>query len=482
MTNEDLCYLTAKEALNHFRSGKLSPVDVLEAQIARAEQYEPTINAFTETYFEEAREQARDAEARWRDPDSARPLEGITVAVKDAQAIAGKRTTYGSLTLADNVDLVSDPMIERLVKAGAIIHARTTTPEFCLSSACDSRLWGKTVNPFNPAFGPGGSSGGSGASLAIGTTTLATGTDIGGSIRIPASCCGVVGYKPPKGRNPDGAPARMDPYNHCGPLSRSVADAALVQNVVSGAHRADHASLRDRVILDPAARDIAGMRVAYSMDLGYAPVSDEVRANTAATLDLLRGLGAVVEEVDLNWTRDVEEAALIWLRVMHFGRDVLRRYRETPELLTNYACEAARDALRLDPDAVPWAWDVQDAMFRDFSRVMQGRDVFVCPTTAIPALSSDDDVLERDLIVGGQPVHHEYGWVLTHQFNMLYNCPVLAIPSGRAASGVPTGIQVVGKTFDDATVFCVANAIEAQSEKWPRPSLGTPTSQRYQNL
>ncbi len=274
----------------------------------------------------------------------------------------------------------------------------------------------------------------------------------------------------------------MDPYNHCGPLSRSVADAALVQNVVSGAHHADHASLRDRVILDPAARDIAGMRVAYSMDLGYAPVSDEVRANTAASLDLLRGLGAVVEEVDLNWTRDVEEAALIWFRVMHFGRDVLRRYRETPELLTNYACEAAREALRLDPDAVPWAWDVQDAMFHDFSRVMQGRDVFVCPTTAIPALSSDDDVLERDLIVGGQPVHHEYGWVLTHQFNMLYNCPVLAIPSGRAASGVPTGIQVVGKTFDDATVFCVANAIEAQSEKWPRPSLGTPTSQRYQNL
>jgi len=468
MSDDDLCYLTAAQALSQFRQGKLSPLDVLDAQIARAERYEPSINAFTDTYFEEARKKARESEARWKDPQSARPLEGLTVAVKDSQAIAGKRTTHGSLTLADNIDTVTDPMIERLIGAGAIVHARSTTPEFCLSSVCQSRLWGKTVNPFNPAFGPGGSSGGSASALAIGTTTLATGTDIGGSIRIPASCCGVVGYKPPKGRNPDGAPARLDPYNHCGPLTRSVADAALVQNVVSGAHPSDHASLREQVIIDAGMSGVKGMRIAYSMDLGYAPVSDEIRANTAATLDLLRDLGAEVKEVDLGWTQDIDEAALIWFRVMHFGRDVVRRFRETPELLTNYACEAAQDALRLDPDTVPHAWDVQDAMFQDFSRVMDGCDVLICPTTAIPALPSDDDVLERDLIVNGRPVHHEYGWVLTHQFNMLYNCPALAIPSGRSASGVPTGIQIVGNTFDDKAVFRVANSIETQGPTWPR--------------
>ena len=180
------------------------------------------------------------------------------MAVKDAQRVAGKRTTYGSLLFKDNFSDHSDPMIERLEEAGAIIHARTTTPEFCLSGTCHTRMWGVTRNPFNPQFGPGGSSGGSGAALAAGMTTLATGTDIGGSIRIPAAACGVVGYKPPHGRNPDGPPACFDTYNHCGPMTRSTADAALMQNIVSGVHPADHDSLRDRVLIPDAARTRAG--------------------------------------------------------------------------------------------------------------------------------------------------------------------------------------------------------------------------------
>ncbi len=158
------------------------------------------------------------------------PLEGVPLAVKDAQRVKGKRTTHGSLIFKDNIDDHSDPMIERLQKAGAIIFARTTTPEFCLSGVCHSRIWGITRNPWNLDYGPGGSSGGSGAALAAGLTTLATGTDIGGSIRIPASACGIVGFKPPHGRNPDGPPANFDRFNHCGPMTRSVADAALMQN------------------------------------------------------------------------------------------------------------------------------------------------------------------------------------------------------------------------------------------------------------
>lgn len=208
MTVSELCYLTACDAIELFKSRKLSPVELVSALIQQAERVEPVINAFADIYFEEALQQAKVAEQRYLE-GTARPLEGIPVGVKDAQRIAGKRTTYGSLILADNVDTQSDPMIERLQDAGAIIHARTTTPEFCLSGCCTTRLWGTTRNPFNTQYGPGGSSGGSAASLAAGTSLLATGTDIGGSVRIPASCCGVVGYKPPKGRNPDGPPSNF---------------------------------------------------------------------------------------------------------------------------------------------------------------------------------------------------------------------------------------------------------------------------------
>ena len=204
-------------------------------------------------------------------------------------------------------------MIERLQKAGAIIFARTTTPEFCLSGITTSRMWGITRNPWNTEWGPGGSSGGSGAALAAGLTTLATGTDIGGSIRIPAAACGVVGFKPPHGRNPDGPPANFDRFNHCGPMTRSVADAALMQNITSGPHPLDHDSLRQKVRLPSDASSIKGMKIAYSVDFDYVPVEPDVRANTMAALDVFRSLGAEVEEVEarLDGGRRAERATLV---------------------------------------------------------------------------------------------------------------------------------------------------------------------------
>ena len=201
-----------------------------------------------------------------------RALEGIPLLVKDAQRVKDKRTTHGSLIFDNNIDDHSDPQIERLEKAGAIIFGRTTTPEFCLSGVTHSRIWGITRNPWNLDYGPGGSSGGSGAALAAGFTTLATGTDIGGSIRIPSSACGTVGFKPPHGRNPDGPPANFDRFNHCGPMTRSVADAALMQNVTSGPHPLDHDSIRARVKLPLKAESIKGWKIAYSLDFGYVEV------------------------------------------------------------------------------------------------------------------------------------------------------------------------------------------------------------------
>jgi len=396
-------------------------------------------------------------------------LLGIPVLVKDAQRVRGKRTTYGSLLFMDAPpDEMSDPMIERLEEAGAIILGRTTVPEFCVSGVCRSLAWGNTVNPFNPGFGTGGSSGGSGAALAAGFAPIATGTDIGGSIRIPASCCGVLGYKPPHGRNPDGPPANFDRYNHCGPLARTVGDLALVQDVVSGAHPRDHDSLRERVVLPKEAGRLEGVKIAFSMDLGYRTVDGEVRKNTLAALEHFRALGAEVSEVAVPWSEACDVAASHWYNTMHYLRQTAWAAKDHSDKLNDYTLAAARGVAATTLDDVSRSWEVQHEMYQFFGPLMERFDVFVCPTNTVPAVPADHDATAADFQVDGVKVDSEYGWILTHHFNMLHHCPVMAVPSGFAENGVPTGIQIVGRSFDDPTVFRAALAYEAEVGGWFR--------------
>ena len=199
----ELCYLTATEAIAKFRTREISPVELMDAVIARCEAVNPTLNARTHTYFDRAREQARKAEAKYGQSGARlRPLEGIPCAIKDFHPMKGEITTFGSKVFEDFRPDNTAPTVERLQRAGAIVHCRTTTPEFAGSGSTHSPLWGVTRNPWNPDFTPGGSSGGAGAAVASGMTTVADGTDGGGSIRIPASACGLFGYKAPFGRNP----------------------------------------------------------------------------------------------------------------------------------------------------------------------------------------------------------------------------------------------------------------------------------------
>ncbi|MGW6461803.1 amidase, partial [Streptomyces sp. NPDC055078] len=263
----DIAYLPATTALRLFGSGELSPVELMTAVIERAGQAEPVVNAFAEHTFDEALRGAHTAQERYARGD-ARPLEGLPVAIKEEQPIAGRTLREGSMLLRDNRDNTADvthPIVERITAAGGIVHARTTTPEFCAAGFTHTELWGVTRTPWNPEFSSGGSSGGSGAALAAGTAALATGSDIGGSIRIPASFNGIVGFKPPYGRVPGLPPYNLDHYCHDGPMARTVGDCALLQNVIAGRHPVDAVSVPAPAPLPTefeGAAGVAGRRIA----------------------------------------------------------------------------------------------------------------------------------------------------------------------------------------------------------------------------
>ena len=468
MTSADLAYCSATQALQLFKTRKTSPVELLKILIDRCETQNGEINCLADRYFDEALDKAKVAEAIYsRKAGRPRPLEGIPLLVKDAQRVSNKRTTHGSLIFASNIDDHSDPQIERLEKAGAIIFGRTTTPEFCLSGVTHSRIWGITRNPWNLEYGPGGSSGGSGAALAAGFTTLATGTDIGGSIRIPAAACGVVGFKPPHGRNPDGPPGNFDRFNHCGPMTRNVADAALMQNITSGPHPLDHDSLRARLRLPVKAANIRGMKIAYSIDFGYIEVEEEVRRNTLEALDLFRSLGAHVEEVDLKWTKDVDTDCMHWYNTMHFGRQTIWHRAQHAHLMTDYALKMA-DAVERNSSIndVHKSWERAHLMYQTLGPVLASHDVLICPTNNLASVKADHDPWDKNFTINGKKVDPEYGWIMTQQFNMLHNCPVLAVPSGFTSQNIPTGIQIVGRSFDDARVFEVGLAYEEACGGW----------------
>jgi len=457
VTSDDLCYMSGTEALTHFRSARLSPVELLDAIVKRVEQIEPEINAFTETWFDEARDAAKLAEKRYSER-TARPLEGLTCVIKDHIKLANRVTTSGSLILKDHIDQESDVMAERLIDAGAIVHARSTTPEFCLLGTTQSRIWGVTRNPYNTDYTPGGSSGGSGASLAAGTTTLGTGTDIAGSIRIPAACCGIVGLKASYGRIPETAAFNLDFYSHSGPMTRSVADAALMFNEIAGYSHRDIASLRDVVRISEQAQSIRGWRIGWSMDLDFFQVDDEVRSNTQDVLKKFEDLGCELVEVKFPWDQQKDDAVRHYLNML-WGQHI-KRHSDQHDLMSDYTVRMIELANQSTMEDYLVSLETAQKVYRQFGEMMQDFNLFVCPTNGIAAVPADHDPWAQEFRINDQIVDSEYGWILTHPFNMLSRCPVMSVPSGRSKTGVPTGVQLVAGTYDDASVFHAARALE----------------------
>jgi len=467
MSSSELCYLTATEALTAFKDRKLSPVELMQAVIARCEAVNPKVNAITYDFYERALKQARAAEKVYSAKKSRpRPLEGVSLAIKDFHPVKGEITTFGSKIFEHNRPDYTAATVERLFKAGAIMHARSTTPEFAYSGNTHSPLWGQTRNPWNLDYVSGGSSGGAGAMVASGMTTLADGTDGGGSIRIPASACGVVGYKAPFGRNPLDRDHPLESLLHYGPITRSVADAALMQNVMSGPHADDLCSLPDKLTIPDTLEGIKGWKVALSIDLGYVQVEPEVERNTRAAAEVFRKLGCTVEEVDLGWDWGVLDCWLTWWEGLFAGvaAQYLPRWRyEMDPFVVNLLDKGrGHDAMRLYQCNIK-----RGEMWRKLAPIVNKYDVLLCPTLAVPAVPTSHDECSNSYTINGKPVNAYVGWIMTHGFNLVSQCPAMSVPTGFGKSGVPTGMQIVARPFDDLRVFRAASAFE-QAKPWRR--------------
>ena len=331
--------------------------------------------------------------------------------------------------MKDNIDEADARIVERIKRAGAIIHGRSTAPEFGCAAVTHSKLWGVTRNPWNPDFTPGGSSGGAAAQLAAGTTTLANGSDIGGSIRIPASCCGVVGFKPPYGRVPEDAGFNLDFYCHEGPLARSVADCALFENVIAGPHPRDIATLRPKLNIPAQLKGIEGWKIAYSIDLGYCEVDPDVRRNTEAALDVFRDLGCTVEAVDLGWSWQVLSVAMTHLGYL-FGNSMVKYLARHRYDMTNYARAFAEFARTTTAEAFFDAMVFADEMYATLGPVLERYNVLVCPTTALAAVPADHDSTREPVEINGLEVEPMLGWVMTYPFNVMSRYPVISCALG----------------------------------------------------
>lgn len=461
---DDLHYLSATEALARFRAKELSPLELMEAVIARAESVEPNVNAFTHARFDEALEQARSAAERYAGSGAhVRPLEGLPVALKDEVPVDGWPWSNGSLIMEDEIADHTAPIAERIMDAGGIVHARTTTPEFSCAAFTHTKLWGVTRNPWSPGWGVGGSSGGSGAALAAGTTTLASASDIGGSIRIPASFNGVVGFKPPYGRVPVDPPFNLDHYCHDGPMARTVGDCALLQNVLAGPHPNDVTTLRPKVEIPTDLAGIDGMRIGLAVPLGDYPMDPEIAENSIVSADVFRAAGAVVDLVELPWTREqIMDVTYVHFGAI-FGSEIGLGATAYPDLITPYAAEVARRSLEAIA-RTPYAEGLrlEAAIYAPLGALLERYEILICPTVGTRGFVAGDDYADHGIEVGGEMLEDYLAACMTPPFNIASRCPVLAVPSGFATNGVPTGIQIVGRTYDDVTVFRAAAAYERE--------------------
>jgi amidase len=456
-----LHYATATALTAAYAAGEVSPLEAMEACIARIDAVDPVVNAYVTVDREGALAAAGQATAALGTPAAERPLHGIPVGIKDLTETAGMRTTFGSTIYADHVPTADDLIVQRLRAAGAIIVGKTNTPEFGAGGNTFNDVFGATRNPYDPALTCGGSSGGSAVALATGMSPLCEGSDLGGSLRTPASFCNVVGFRTTPGLVPvwpDSLP--WEGLAVTGPMARTVTDCALMLAVVAGPD--------DRVPLsyDVDARSflaavrepsISGARVAFTPDLGgLLPVDPEVAAICEEAARVLDGLGARVEDASPDM-RDVRDIVLATrgVAMVVYHAEHLREHREAmqPGLVWNID-----QGLSLTPEGIADGLRKRAALWERVAAFMADRDFLVLPTVAVQPFPVEQPY---PVEVAGVPLADYTQWFHLTYAITLTGLPVISVPCGFTAAGLPVGLQIVGRRRREAEVLRAAAAYEA---------------------
>lgn len=464
----DIATLPATRLRHMIGARQISPVELMDACIARIDRYNPAVNAITATDFDRARQAAKEAETAVMRGDPLGPLHGLPLGVKDVEDTAGLLTTFGNIRLRDNLPAKDSALVARLRAAGAIVTAKTNVPDMGAGANTRNVVWGATGNPFDPTLTAGGSSGGSAAALACDMLPLCTGSDMGGSLRIPAALCGVVGMRTSVGLV--ARPGRQLGWSTLpvlGPMGRSVADAALMLSASLGLDPHDPLSYpaapETAWPLDPAA--LSGLRIGYTEDFGSCPVEPGVRQAFRRAIDRLRGEVALCEEIQFD-TGDFDQAFDIlraeWFLATH--SDTYRTARDTlgPNVIQNielFSALSLADRARAHLE--------QTRIARGFSELLERYDVILCPTIGVSPFPWTQDYPTE---IDGQPMSNYYQWAALSYLVTLATTPSIALPAGLDDRGMPFGLQVIGPMKQDGRLLRAAMAVETIFDR-PRPDM-----------
>ncbi len=454
----ELFKLTARAMVNLLGRGEISPLEAIDAALARIEATDGDLNALPTLCVERARQAARSIAPD--DTASGAPgwLAGLPIAVKDLNDVAGVRTTYGSPIFADHVPTRSDVAVETLERHGAVVLAKSNTPEFGAGANTFNEVFGATLNPWNTAKTCGGSSGGSAVALASGQVWLATGSDLGGSLRTPASFCSVVGFRPGPGRVARGPVA--DPFDTLsveGPMARKVGDVALMLDAMTGPSVEDPLALPAPAEPFVKAVDapVPPARVGFSRDLGFLPVEAEVADICEAAAGRFAELGAAVEEARPDFSDAMDIFQVLRAAKFAFAREpLLRNHRESlkPEMVWNI-----EKGLALTPGEIFRAVSARARLVQRVAAFFGPYDLLLSPAASVPPFDVGHRYVEE---IGGHRFDNYIDWIAITYTITLTSCPALVIPCGFTAQGLPVGLQMVGRPRGEAALLSAAALAE----------------------
>lgn len=460
MNTEELCFKSAREIRSLVMRKEISPREVLEAFFSRIETINPKVNAFCTLALDQARDVAKKAEAVILAGQDVGPLHGVPVAIKDLTPTAGIRTTYGSKIFEDHIPDEDGLIVERLKSAGAIVIGKTNTPEFGAGANTYNAVFGATRNPWDLRLTCGGSSGGSAVALACGLSPLATGSDLGGSLRIPASFCGVVGFRTSPGLIPFYPDVLgWDTFSVEGPMARDIADTALLLSVLAGFDERSPISYpvdKSAFLAAIERPEIKGFRVAWSPDLGIIPVDREVRSVTEQAAKRFLELGCVVEEAhpDFDGLREVISVTRAH-RMATLHREKLETWRHVmnPNLVWNI-----EQGFPLTSKEIGKAEKARTALYHRVRHFFERYDLLLTPTVAVPPFPVEIPFPKE---INGKPMTNYTDWFLLTYAVSITSLPAISVPCGWTSQGLPVGLQIVGRKLQEATVLRAAAAFEA---------------------